>query len=224
MSQPNPSYADGLQGVTDLTVYCYNNDTTYITYDGDPGEEATLKEYTDSNEEPLGSDTRVGFRKGTLNLQYELTTDELPGATRLMRPAFIVKFRNRYYVAGAVKPKVIKNDVIKFSVEVTELQNPFIPILLTTLGQQKKANINANIATTVNASATGARTGAAVTYTVETFSNVGGAAPAGVSINANTGVMTVNVAAGTADIRVVATDTLDGNAHLGWGRYTATAA
>ena len=34
------------------------------------------------------------------------------------------------------------------------------------------------------------------------------------------------IAAGTADVRVVAADTLplDGSVHYGWGRYTATAA
>lgn len=224
MSQPNPSYSDGLQAVTALSVFCYNNGATYITYDGDPGEDATVKQFTDSNMEPLGSDTRTGFRSGTLNLQYTLASDELPGATNLMRPGFIMSFRNRYYVAGAVKPKVVKNDVIKFSVTVLELQNPFVGNLLTTLGQQKVASINANANTTVNCVATGARTNAVVTYTVETYATPGSSPPAGISINVNTGLLTANVVAGAYDVRVVVADNLAGDVHYGWGRYTPTAA
>lgn len=225
MSQPNPSYADGLQGVTTLSAYCYNNNRTYICYDGDPGTDAAQKQWTDSNEEPLGSDTRTGFRSGTLNLQYTLAVDELPGDVDELKTGFIILFRNRYYVAGAVKPKVVKNEVIKFSVAVLELQNPFIPNLLSVLGQQLKASINANANTTVNCVALGARTNGVVTYSVETFATQGSSAPAGVTINANTGLMTVNIVAGTVDVRVLATDTLTGEiTDVGFGRYTPTAA
>lgn len=226
MPQPNPNYGDGLQAVYQLSVYCYNNLATYMCYDGDPSINANQTEFSDSDKAPLGSFTNAGFRKGTLNLQYNLATDELVGATNLMQPGFIVSFRGRYYVVGTPSEKVVKNDVIKFSVSVLELQNPFISTLLTSLGQQKTANINANANTTVNCVATGARTGATVAYTVETFATPGSAAPSGVTINANTGVLTVNVAASTVDVRVVAADTLasDGSVHYGWGRYTATAA
>lgn len=222
MPQPNPSYADGLQAVTSLSVYCYNNGATYMCYDGDPSIQANQKEFTDSDLAPLGSFTNAGFRKGTLNLQYTLAADELPGAANLMQPGFIISFRDRYYVVGTPSEKVVKNDVIKFSVGVLELQNPFISALLTVLGQQKTANINANLATTVNCVATGNRTNSVVTYSVESYPS--GAAPSGVSINANTGVLTVNVAASTIDLRVIAADTLNGDVHYGWGRYTATAA
>jgi hypothetical protein len=219
MSQPNPSYVDGLVGISDLAVYCYNNLATYVTYDGDPGEEATVKEFLDSNDEPLGSDTRTGFRKGSMNLQYDLTTDELPGATKLMRPGFIVGFRNRYYVVGAVKPKLVKNDVIKFSIEVYELQNPFLPELLTTRGQEYRGTLNA--LTVINVLAVGARPNAVVTYTVEHFSNTANTV-AGTSININTGVLTINANIGTVDLRVIAHDNLTGETeHLGWGRYKA---
>ncbi len=222
MPQPNPNYLDGLQAVTSLSVFCYNNSATYMCYDGDPSINANQTEFSDSDKAPLGSFTNAGFRKGTLNLQYNLAADELPGATNLMQPGFIVSFRNRYYVVGTPSEKVVKNDVIKFSVAVLELQNPFISALLTALGQQKTANINANLNTTVNCVATGARTNAVVSYTVETYPS--GAAPAGVSVNANTGVLTVNVGAGAIDLRVIAADTLAGDVHYGWGRYTATAA
>lgn len=228
MSQPNPNYQDGLQAVTLLSVYCYNNTATYMCYDGNPAEDATVKEFTDSDMQPLGSNTQTGFRKGTLNLQYDLATDEANSTSataKIMRPGFIVSFRSRYYVVGQVSPAIKKNDVIKFSVAVVELQNPFISGLLSVLGQQKTANINANANTTVNCVAVAARTGGTLTYSAETFATPGSAAPSGVTINANTGIMTVNIVAGSVDVRVIATDTLTGqNTQYGWGRYTPTAA
>lgn len=227
MSQPNPSYTDGLQAVTILSVYCYNNAQTYMCYDGDPGEEATTKEFMNSDTSPIGSDTRTGFRKGTLNLQYTLATDEAPTSAVQMRPGYILSFRGRYYVTGPVKPKVAKNDVIKFSVAVLELQNPFIPNLLSTRGQQLVSNVTANVAATVNCAALNNRTGTGsnVAYSVETYGSPGSAAPSGVSIAAN-GTLTINIAGGTsADVLVKATDVITGeDTHYGWGRYTATAA
>jgi hypothetical protein len=228
MSQPNPNYNDGLNAVTILAVYCYNNQATYMCFDGNPAENATVKEFADSDMQPLGSNTQPGFRKGTLNLQYDLATDEANSTSataKIMRPGFIVSFRSRYYVVGTPSPAVKKNDVIKFSVTVLELQNPFIAALLTTLGQQKVASINANVAANVSCVAIAARSGGTLTYSAETFATPGSSPPAGVTINANTGVLTVNIAAGSVDVRVVATDTLTGqNTQYGWGRYTPTAA
>lgn len=224
MPSPFTSYTDGIQATSVLSVYCYNNAASYITFDGDPGQESTQKEFTNSDMEPLGSDTRTGFRKGTLNLQYTLQTDELPGATNLMQPGFIVSFRSRYYVVGNVKPKVVKNDVIKFSVAVLELQNPFIPGLLSTLGQQlTRTGLTANTANTVNAAAIGNRTNSVLTYSVEQWNAPGTAASAGITINATTGTLTVNAISGSYDTRVIAIDTLTGyDVNRGQGRYTAT--
>lgn len=223
MSQPNPRYDDGLQGTTTLSVYCYNNAQTYMCHDGDPGEDSTQIEWTDSDNGPLGSSTVTSFRKGTLNLQYTLIADELQSSANQIRPGYIVSFRARYYVCGNVKPKVVKNDVIKFSVAVMELQNPFIANLLTTLGQQKKVSLTANVANTINCNAIAARSNGTLSYSVESF-NTAGLAVSGVTINANTGVLTVNIPASTVDVRVIATDTLDGNTQVGFGRYTPTAA
>jgi hypothetical protein len=218
-----PKYSDGLQATTELSVLCYNNNTTYLCYDGDPSESATQKEWTDSDMSPIGSDTRVGFRKGTINLQYNLAVDEAPGSANLVRPGYVISFRSRFYVCGEPKTKIIKNDVIKFAVTVLEIQNPIIPNLLTTIGQQKTANINANVAATVNCAAIGTRTGANVTYSLESFATQGSAAPAGISIAAN-GLLTANVGAGAYDVRVIAIDTLAGQStQYGQGRYTPTA-
>jgi hypothetical protein len=221
MSQPNPRYADGLQAVTDLVAYCYNNAVTYMCYDGDPSEDGVQKLWTDSNEEPLGSDNRTGFRVGTLNLQYTLAADELQSSATQMRPAYVILFRNRFYVTGKVTNKVVKNDVIKFSVAVTELQNPFISALVSTLGQLKRANINANIAATLSCAANVMRSGGSVTYAVTQYNT--GDAISGVSIASN-GLLTINVAAGALDLRVTATDTLSGEPTMvGFGRYQPTA-
>lgn len=225
---PNPSYTDGLSQVVALSVYCYNNGATYITYNGDPSEGAQRFEARNSNNQLIGSVTFIDGRVGTLNCQYQLIEDELPGATNLLRPGFIVSFRNRFYAVGAVKTPIVKNEIIKFSAEVTELQNPFIPLLLTVLGQQKVTTIaNSSLPTTQSAAASGTRSGATVGYTLETFATPGAAAPAGITINAATGLITVadTVLAGTYDVRAIVTDTVnlpEGGTDVlkGWGRFT----
>ena len=165
---------------------------------------------------------QTGFRKGSLTLQYNLATDEQPAAANIVRPGFIVSFRNRYYVVGQVSIPVKKNDVIKFTVAVTELQNPFIGGLLSNIGQQTIATINVNVATNVNCAALNNRAGGNVNYTLENFQSPGVVANIG-SIAAN-GLLTINTnIVGTFDIRVVATDTLAGSLNgYGWGRYTVT--
>lgn len=227
---PNPSYQDGLKQVVDLSVYCYNNGATYTTYNGDPSEGAQVVEARNSNNQLEGSTTFVDARKGTINCQYTLTADELPGATNMLRPGFIVSFRQRFYVVGPMKSPIVKNEIIKFSFEATELQNPFIPLLLTTLGQQKSLVVaSGSLPTTQDASASGLRSGATVAYSIETFSPEGSAAPAGITINASSGVVTIadTVTAGTYDLRIVCSDTKakpEGGTDVvkGFGRLTVT--
>jgi hypothetical protein len=225
---PQPSYQDGLKQVVDLAVYCYNNGATYTTYNGDPSEGAQAFEARDSNNVLEGSVTFTDARKGSVNCQYTLTADELPGAANMLRPGYIISFRNRFYVVGPMKTPIVKNEIIKFSFEVTELQNPFVPVLLTTLGQQKVVTIaSGSLPTTVDASASGLRTGATVAYSLQTFSPEGTAAPSGITINATTGLITVanTVTAGTYDLRAIVSDTKakpeGGNDVLkGFGRLT----
>lgn len=225
---PNPSYTDGLSQVVALSVYCYNNGATYITYNGDPSEGAQRFEARNSNNQLIGSVTFIDGRSGTINCQYQLIDDELPGANNLLRPGYLVSFRNRFYVVGAVKAPIVKNEIIKFSAEVMEIQNPFIPGLLSTLGQQKVLTVaQGSLPDTEDASASGTRSGATVGYTLETFSAPGTAAPAGITINASTGVITINntVVPGTYDVRAIVTDTKtlpEGGTDVlkGWGRLT----
>ena len=224
---PNLLYADGLQAVIALSVYNYNNGLTYMTYTGNPAAGVAQTDLRNSDAQLIGSVSYIDGRKGTLNLQYALASDELANSVNECKPGHIVSFRNRFYVCGAVTPSVAKNNVIKFSVAVTELQAPFVPILLSTLGQQLKATGTASSPITVNCVASNTRPGATVTYTLETFGTPLSAAPSGFTIVSGTGVMTVNAVAATYDVRVVVKDVItnaDGTTDTvyGFGRYTVT--
>lgn len=224
---PNPSYQDGLKQVVSLSAYCYNNGATYTTYGGDPSQGAQVFEARNSDNQLDGSVTFVDGRKGVLNAQYSLTADELPGATNLLQPTFIVAFRQRFYVCGPVKTPIEKNQIIKLSAEITELMNPFIPNLLSVLGQQKSVVASALTERTQSCAGAGLRTGATVAYSAETFATEGSAAPTGITVDSTTGLLTIadTVAAGTYDVRVIVSDTVslpDGTTDVrkGWGRYT----
>lgn len=230
MPYPQKSYQDGLSQVVALAIYCYNNGATYTTYNGDPSLGAQVFEARDSNNVLIGSVTFADARKGSINCQYTLTADELPGAANMLEPGFIISFRQRFYVVGPMKIPVVKNEIIKFSFECTELQNPFIPLLLSTAGTgQQYVHTIAEGALPYTRSAAGSniRPGATMSYTLESFATEGAAAPAGISINSSTGLITVadTVTPGTYDVRAIATDTVglpEGGTDVrkGWGRLT----
>ncbi len=228
MPYPNPSYVDGLQAVVALSVYCYNNGLTYMTYNGDPSLAAAQTDLKNSDNQLIGSVTYIDGRKGTLALQYNLATDEAPSSANEIKPTYIVSFRGRFYVVGNVKTPVVKNDVIKMTCDVTELQNPFVPILLSLLGQQlRRTAATGALPITEAGAASNTRTGATLVYTVETFATPGSAAPAGITVNSSSGLITVanTVTAGTYDVRLVVADTVTdaagvSNTIYGFGRYT----
>lgn len=230
MPYPNPSYVDGLQPVVALSVYCYNNGLTYMTYNGDPSLGAAQTDLKNSDNQLIGSVTYIDGRKGTLALQYNLATDEAPSSANEIKPTYIVSFRGRFYVIGNVKTPVVKNDVIKMTCDVTELQNPFAPNLLSTLGQQAIRSVASGaLPITQTAVASNTRTGATLGYTVETFGTPGAAAPAGITINSSSGLITAanTLSAGTYDVRAIVADTItnpDGTTSTiyGWGRWTLT--
>lgn len=230
MPYPNASYVDGLQSVVDLSVYCYNNGATYMTYNGDPSPGAAQTELRNSDNQLIGSVTYADGRKGNLALQYALAVEEIPGATNLLQPGFIVSFRGRLFVVGAVKTPVVKNDVIKIAPAITELQNPVLTTLLTLYGQQYRQSVASGaLPITKSCAATGTRSGATLAYSVEVFGTPGTAAPTGITINSTSGLLTIanTVAAGTYDVRVICSDTVtlpDGtsNTIYGFGRYTLT--
>lgn len=230
MPYPNASYVDGLQAVVALSAYCYNNGLTYMTYSGDPSTGAAQTENRNSNNQLIGTVTYIDGRKGTLALQYNLASDEAPSSANELKTGYILSFRGRYFVAGAVKTPITKNDVIKMNPDVTELQNPFVPNLLTTLGQQRTLSVaTGGLPTTLSCAGSNTRTGATLAYSVETFATAGSAAPTGITINAASGLLTIanTTAVGTHDVRVIVSDTVtlsDGtsNTVYGWGRYTIT--
>jgi hypothetical protein len=227
MPYPNPSYVDGLNQVVALSVYCYNNGLTYMTYSGDPSLGAAHTDNKNSDNQLIGSVTYIDGRKGTLVMQYNLATDETPSSANQIKPSYIVSFRGRYYVIGNVKTPIVKNDVIKTTCDVTELQNPFVAILLSIQGQQLVATHAANSSYTVACAASNTRTGATLVYSGQTFATPGSSLPSGFSINSSTGVLTINAAAATYDVRVVVSDTItlgDGTTDTiyGFGRYTVT--
>lgn len=230
MPYPNANYVDGLQPVVALSVYCYNNGATYMTYSGDPSPGAAQTDLRNSDNQLIGSVTYADGRKGNISLQYALAVDEIPGAANLLQPGYIVSFRQRFFVVGAVKTPIEKNNVIKFSPALTELQNPFVPNLLTQLGQQYALNQSTgSLPVTRSCAAAGTRTGATLVYSAETFGTPGSAAPSGITISSSTGLLTVanTVTAGVYDVRVIVADTVtlrDGTTETiyGFGRYTIT--
>ncbi len=229
MPYPNPSYVDNLAAAVDVTTYCYNNGKTYMTYNGNPSPGAQQTILTNSDKQMIGSVTYIDGRKGTLALQYALQTDELAGAASLLLPTYILAFRGRFYVTDAVSVPIVKNDVIKLSAAVTELQTPFAALLLSVLGQQKVETFVSGGSHTISGAATGARAGSTLVYSLETFATPGSAAPTGFSVNSSSGLITVGsgVLAGTYDVRLVIADTItkpDGTTDTvyGMGRYTPT--
>lgn len=230
MPYPNANYVDGLQAVVALSVYCYNNGATYMTYNGDPSPGAAQTELRNSDNQLIGSVTYADGRKGNLALQYNLATDEIAGATNLLQPGFIVTFRGRFFVVGAVKTAIVKNDVIKIAPAITELQNPVLGTLLTAYGQQYTQSVaSGSLPITKSCAASNTRSGATVAYSVETFDTPGSAAPSGITINSSSGLLTIanTVTAGSYDVRVIASDTVtlpDGTSNTisGFGRYTLT--
>lgn len=224
---PSPTYVDGLAAVVALSAYCYNNGATYMCYSGDPSLGAPQTELQNSDKQMIGTVGYTSPRKGTLQLQYKLATDEIPGAVNLILPNFVLSFRGRYYLCGEPKTTIVKNDVIKIAVPVVELANPFVPNLLTTLGQQLARNQAAASAFTQSAAAAGTRTGATLVYTLETYGTPGSAAPSGFAISSSTGLITYTptIAAGVYDMRVVVSDTVtlpDGTTDVIYGQARIT--
>jgi hypothetical protein len=203
MSTPIPSYADGITAITDLSAVCLNNSKTYICFDGDPGEGAEQKRFTNQNGNLIGSVTHNAAEEGTLNLQLTLSTDPLP------RPGYVILFRSKYYVVGKVSPKFVQNGEVKFSVAVLVVANPIISTLLSTVGQLKEVNWTEDAAiTAINCAAVNAAAGS-LTWAMS-------GAPAGVSINAGTGAITgTPTEAGVFNITVTVTDT-DGKVGVGY--------
>lgn len=197
-----PSYQDGLTALGQLTATCLNTGKVYICFDAAPSLEAVQKTFSNQAGNPLGSDTQVGWKKDSLNLQLKLAADPLP------LPSYIFLNNGTYYVAGTVGAKLVSGSEVKFSVAVIAAVNPVITSLLSSAGQFKSV-------ATVHAVAFAGFTNTAVNY-------VGAVAwtainlPAGLAIDPGTGAITGTVTtAGTYTATIVATDGTTGLAGFG---------
>ncbi len=228
---PNISYQDGdvAAAAEALSVYCYNNGQTYSSDSADPSETVVRTETTNSDGQVTGSTNFVNQRVGTINLTYDAITDELDGATKQIRPTFILSFRGRYYVVGNVSNPITKGEAVTVAAEVSELQNPMIPELLSAeYGQQQRWSFAVGaLPETFDTSAVNTREGATVVFTLENWDDPGAAAPTGFTINSSSGLITAAspAAEGTYDLRVIATDTVTplgeaANDKKGIGRLT----
>ena len=207
-----PSYQDGLTALTNLTALCLNTGATYICFDGTPGEAANTKKFTDQAGQPLGSDTRVSFIEGALNLQLKLATDPMP------RPGYIFSFNGGYYVAGKMGPKFQSNTEVKFSVAVIAAVNPILPDLLSAAGQIQTATCVHAIAYAGVGS-----TGLAVKNSTGAITYAATGLPAGMAINSDTGAITgTPTTAGTYNLAVTATDGTTGLVGVGFLTLTVT--
>jgi hypothetical protein len=172
--------------------------------------------------------TYINQRVGTINLTYDSLSDEAPLSGKEVMPGHVVSFRSRYYVVGNVSTPITQGEAVTIAAEVSELQNPMIPELLSDLGQQKEWTFAVGaLPETFDTSAVNTRTGASVVFSLEDWDNPGDAAPSGFTIDSSTGIVTAASPAttGTYDLRVIASDTVTplgeaANTIKGIGRLT----
>ena len=188
-----PSYQDGLTALSQLTATCLNNGVTYITFDADHSEEGVQKRFSDQNGGALGSDTRVGWKSGTVNMQLALASDVMP------RPSFIFLVDSEYFVAGNIGKKLVSNQEVKFSASVLKVVNPIVTSLLSSDGQFKALSLVISVSMTSfpNTAVNGTGT---LTWTATGL-------PAGVTISSSTGALTgTPTVAGTYEAKITVTD------------------
>jgi len=222
--QTDPSFTDGVAAIGEPLLQCLNysgDGTTYLRYEymGDSiDREAIEKEHADGDGSPLGSDTREGFEKGSINLQL------LKASHSIARPGHIIHLNiggtDEYYIAGKFGRARTRREVVKGALAVKKAYNPIIASLLTSAYGQRKSSTQAAGAlaspistapTTVNT-----RSGATLAYSLEAMP--GYTVPGWLSINASTGALSGTAVAGTWELRIVCTDTLAGEeTRIGFG-------
>lgn len=226
--QTNPVMTDGRIGIQNPIVECLNyagDGTTYQRYEylsDNIDREAVEKEHTDADGGPLGSDTREGFEKGSINLMVTKASHSIA------RPGHVVRLDTgggfEYYVAGKFGRARTRNEQIKGALAVKRLIHPVIATLLSSAYGQGYAHAQAAGAlagafltpTTLNT-----RVGGTLAYTLAAAP--GSTVPGWLSINASTGVLSGTAVAGTWEVDVIATETLTGFAtHQGFGRLSLT--
>lgn len=216
--QTDPKFTDGRSAILDPILECLNiagSGTTYQRYEylsDSIDREAVEKEHTDADGSPLGSDTREGFTKGSINLQLTLASDTIA------RPGHIIHLNtggdndDAYYVAGKFGRARTRNDIVKGSLAVKKCYAPIIVTLLTeAYGQRRSFTQAAGALTGTPAAAfstVNTRTGSTLAYALAAVP--GYTLPGWLSCNATTGALTGTAVAGTFEFDVVVTETLTG--------------
>lgn len=214
--QTDPHYTDGRSAILDVILECLNLagvGTTYQRYEymGDSIDaEAVVKEHGDADGSPLGSDTREGFSKGSINLQLTLASD------KIARPGHIIHLAigsaDEYYVAGKFGRARSRNDVVKGALAVTRCYNPIIVTLLTeAYGQRRSFTQAAGSLTGTPAAAmstVNTRTGSTLAYALAAVP--GYSLPGWLSCSSSTGALSGTAVAGTFEFDIVVTETLTG--------------
>lgn len=214
--QDNPKFTDGVSGLDDPIIenLCVAGvDTTYQRYlylSDNIDAEAVEKEFTAPAGDPLGSDTREGFTKGSINLQLNLVSDHRPRPGHIIRADF-GEGSYEYYIAGKSGRARQLNDVVKLSLAVKKSVNPIITSLLSeAYGQgyvhtQAAGALSGTVLTSVGVNT---RSGATLAWSIAAAK--GYSIPGWLSINSSTGALSGTAVAGTFEVKVVLTDTLSG--------------
>lgn len=162
----------------------------------------------------LGSDTKAsGVKKGSISLQMNAATDVTPS------PAHILQLTKgavtEFYIVGEDGGENERNQVVKGTYPVVQAIHPFFKGLLSVdLGDSlalTKSIATGGPTSTLATNPVNHRTGSTKTYSA--LQSDGSAVPAGVAINASTGVITFTHASlviGVYTIKVTALDVLTG--------------
>lgn len=223
--QTDPKFTDGRSSTLDPILECLNiagNGTTYLRYEylsDTIDREAKEIEHADADGSPLGSDTREGFKKGSINLQLTFASDTVA------RPGHIIHLatgdEDEYYIAGKFGRARTRNDIVKGALAVKKAYNPIIVTLLTeAYGQRRSFTQAAGALTGTPAAAmstVNTRTGSTLAYALAAIP--GGTVPGWLSISSSTGALSGTAVAGTHEFDIVVTETLSGEeTRKGFGR------
>lgn len=224
-----PQQTDGKHGLRSPTLSCLNlfsSGTTPQTYhyiDDDIKVAGVTTEHALENDgSPLGSDVRTGFEKGNISLQYDKASDSeiLPGFVVILNKGItdaVTGSTDKYFQVNEAPPAAKRNQVKRAKLAVTRMYNPVSILCQGALGNYYEAPAcsNAGADVTVAPNFANWRTGTVKSYTALSQDN--SALPTGVSINAGTGLVTINhttAVIGTYFIVITATDTLSATTPL----------
>lgn len=223
MSAPDfPSFSDGRRAVRFPTVKCYNHLVSSAArqyhYIEDDIKHAGLSvdHMLEGDGEHVGGYAKAGLRSGNLAIQLDAADDPVP------LPGHVIGLTKNsgteeFYVVTDTSAPNKRNDQVRLALTVKRIINPFFTGLLSSdLGDSlaytfSKAAGNASI----TAAPVNHRSGATKAYSG--IQSDGTALPAGLTVNAATGVIDITaatIATGSYEIEVIATDTLSGKRTL----------